>query len=217
MFLDDVRFATTGFVTHEEKGPMSVTLLTATELVIVDVVFGASAAAALRAGTPLGDLLAGQNSLQKSETRIPLSRLQSISWIDRENGVEITWLDDNQRRRRKTTYVSKPAARGQILEGLSEQLRYPLRIASAPAGIWRIAWSQLVGASLSVVLTVVFLYFWNSQEIARVQGGNIAIWLGPKGCALVGAVFVIACLASARRRLTPRPAQHCWKVRGTNK
>jgi tellurite resistance protein TehA-like permease len=74
-----------------------------------------------------------------------------------------------------------------------------------------------VGASLSVVLTVVFLYFWNSQEIARVQGGNIAIWLGPNGCALVGAVFVIACLASARRRLTPRPAQHCWKVRGTNK
>jgi hypothetical protein len=215
MFLDEVRNATTGFVRAEEKGPMSVSLVTPTEVVIVDIVFGPSAAARLRAGTPLAELLAGLNSLQKAETRIPLSGLQSLCWTDRENGVQITWLDEHQRLRRKTTYIAQENARVKLVDCVADQLGCRPQVTSSPAGFWRMAWSQLLGAALSVILTAVFLYFWDAEVIGRVGGGNIALWLGPKGCAAVGAAFFVACLVSAWRRLTPRPMQHCWRVRIT--
>jgi hypothetical protein len=213
--MNEVRFATTGFVTAEEKGPLSVSLVTPTELVIVDVLFGPSAAAWLKAGKPLGEVLGGLNSLQKAETRIPLSRLESICWIDREKGVRVMWLDESVRLHRKTTYISKPADRTQLLECLAVQLGSPLRVVATPAGIWKTAWSQLVGAMFSVVLCAAFLAMWDADAIGRAQGGNIALWLGPKGCALVGAAIFLACLISAWRRLSPRPMQHCWNLRCT--
>lgn len=72
--MSDVRFFTTGFVTAERTGPLSVTLLTPSQLIVVEVVFGAPAIAArLDAGEPVVDVLGGLNSLQKTETTIPVS------------------------------------------------------------------------------------------------------------------------------------------------
>jgi hypothetical protein len=211
--MSDVQFFTTGFVTAEWKGPLSVSLLTPTGLTVVEVVFGAPAIAArLDAGEPVADVLGELNSLQKTETTIPIDRLQSLTWVDGYNGIRISWQDDRGRMRRKTIYIASAAARTQLLENLAGRIAHRPHETMEPAGVLQLAWSQLLGAVLSVLLTVVFLLLWDVQRIAQVRGGRIALWLGPTGCALVGVAFLIGCLISAWRRLSPRPMEHCWSV-----
>jgi hypothetical protein len=211
--MSDVRFFTTGFVTPQRKGPLSVTLLTPTGLIVVEVVFGAPAIASrLGAGEPVVAVLDSLKSLQKTETIIPIERLQSVRWIDGQNATRIRWLDESGRTRRKTTSIAIAAHRTQLLEQLAAQIGHRPRETAEPAGIWSLAADQLGGAALTVVCMAVLLFLWDPQLIAGARGGRIVLWLGPIGCTLVVSLFVICLLLDAWRRLSPRPMEHCWTV-----
>lgn len=85
--LDPV-FLTTGYVTKEASGPLSVTALTPTHLLLAGFPWQAERVRAqLEAGEPLADVLGKLRSWQKVETRIPLEQVQSVSWIDDDLAV----------------------------------------------------------------------------------------------------------------------------------
>lgn len=211
--MEDVQFMTTGFVTAARKGPLSVVVLTPTELVLVEVIANGSAIASqLKRGDPVAEVLGGLNRLNKSEKRVAIDRIQSASWIEGQNGLRFVWLDEANRRRHKTTYISRPALRMELLEKLAIQIGTRPKETTKPAGVLSVAWSQFVGASIAVLGTVFIVVEWDPQMFAKARNGQLALWLGPTGCALVGAGIAVACLYSAWKRLVPRPIEHLWVV-----
>jgi hypothetical protein len=211
--MDNAQFLTTGFVTAAQKGPLSVTMLTPTELVIVEVISGGPAIAGrLQSGEPPADVLGSLSAFNRTEQRIPIARLQSAQWTEGHNGLRFSWIDEAGRVRHKTTQISRPAERTRLLEELATQLGHRPQETTKPAGVLAVAWSQLLGAVIAVVGTVFFVAMWDPQALAKIRNGHLALMLGPTGCMLVGSGIAVACLYSAWKRLVPRPVEHRWVV-----
>jgi hypothetical protein len=78
---------------------------------------------------------------------------------------------------------------------LQEAAGHRFREQQVPAGTWRLAWSQFLGAALSVLGTIFIVVWWDPKAIAGARGGQLALLLGPTGCALVGpSSWVASCL-----------------------
>ena len=209
--MSQIRFLTKGFVSTGHKGPLSITALTGSELLIVEIPFKThEVCGRLTRGDALEDILADLGSLQKTQTRIPVSGIASIRWIDGENDFRIEYLDENGRSRKKTTYISRRSDRPELIRQLEEVAGHRFREQQVPAGTWRLAWSQFLGAAMSVLGTLFLIVWWDPKAIAGARGGRLALLLGPTGCALVGVAFFVGCLVSAWRRLNPRPVEHRW-------
>lgn len=208
-----LRFLATGYASEGRQGPLSITAVTDDGLTVVDVPFKAhDVSARLARGEPLDAILAGLSSLRKSETRIPAACIRSIRWITSERDFRIEYVDDRGRTRHKTSQVSRNDHRAELIAQLERLLGHRFREQQVPAGVLRLAWAQLLGAVLSVFGTLFIVLFWDPRVIAGAKGGIIVLWLGPTGCALVGAGFLVACLIAAWRRLSPRPTEHRWTV-----
>jgi hypothetical protein len=211
--MNDLQFLTTGFVTAAQKGPLSVTMLTPTELVIVEVISGGPALVGrLNSGEPPADVLGSLSKFNRTERRIPVHRLQSAQWTEGYNELRFSWIDEGGRVRHKTTQISRPAERTQLLEELASQLGHRAQETTKPAGVMSVAWSQLLGAVIAVLGTVIFVAMWDPQDLAKIPNGHLALMLGPTGCTLAGSGIALACLYSAWKRLVPRPIEHRWVV-----
>jgi hypothetical protein len=207
--MDDVRFVTTGFVTKEAKGPLSITFVTPDELVVVDVLGNtALRAAELATGKTIDAVLKNLWSVQKTETRIPLARIKSLSWIDGYNAVRIDYQDPAHRRRSKTTYISQEAKRDALLAHIERQAGYTFRRRTKEAGFWKLAWSQMLGAVCVPMLGVVLIALWDPEFLSNQDHGWILLTLGPTGTAIATLCGGLACLVSAWRRVYPRPIEH---------
>jgi hypothetical protein len=80
--MSEIRYLTTGYVSTGRKGPLTVTAVTDSELIVVDVPFKThEVSAQLARGAALEAVLTGLSSINKSETRIPVARIQTIRWI----------------------------------------------------------------------------------------------------------------------------------------
>jgi hypothetical protein len=209
--MSEVRYLTTGYVSTGRKGPLTVTAVTDSELIVVDVPFKThEVSAQLARGAALEEVLAGLPSVNKSETRIPIARIQTVRWVSSQHDFRVAWQDGEGRTRNKTAYVSRNVHRTELVEQLESLLGHTFHHQQAPAGVLRIAWSQFVGALVALFGTMFLVIFWDPQVAAAARGGWIAILLGPTGCALVGAAIGGGCLVAAWRRLHPRPIEYRW-------
>lgn len=207
--MNDVRFVTTGYVTPQRTGPLSLTVLTPTELRIVEVLGNTrSIARNVREGASVAEVTCRISSLRKSETSIPLERIRSLRWVKRENGLRIDYDDEQGHSRKKTTYIQTDANRLQLVDHIERAIGHQFQRREEPAGFWKLAWSQMLGALLCVAGTVWIELMWDPKLLAQVRHGWIALKLGRVGCALVGLALLAGCLISAWRRVHPRPVEH---------
>ena len=211
--MDEISFVATGFVTARQKGPLTITLVRNDNLVVVEVAFGSVGVfAQLTAGAAVDEVLRKLSSFQKVETQIPLAGVRSIDGIEGQNGMTFEYTDSGGRNRRKTTHISDSEAREQLVRHLEARAGHAFQKTEEFAGVWRMAWSQLLGAVVSILLTVIVVVFWNPQAWARVRGGWLALWLGPTGCVFVGFCFLVGCLVSAWWRIRRWPSLYRWYV-----
>jgi hypothetical protein len=162
------------------------------------------------AGTPISEVTAGISSIRKLESTIPLDRIRSLHWLKHETALRINYDVDRGRSRTKTTYIQKHAIRLQLVELIEQAIGHQFQRREEPAGFWKLAWSQVFGATLSVAGTVAIELLWDPRMIAQVRNGWIVLKLGRVGCALFGLAFFVGCVMSAWRRLHPRPIEyHC--------
>ncbi len=209
--MSNVRYLTTGYVSTGRKGPLTVTAVTDSELVIVDVPFKThEVSAQLARGAALEEVLAGLSSINKSEVRIPVVRIQAVRWVSSQHDFRVAWQDAEGRARHKTAYVSRYVHRTELVEQLEALLGHKFHHQQAPAGVLRIAWAQFLGALLALFGTMFLVIFWDPQAVAAAHGGWIALRLGPSGCALLGAAIGVGCLVAAWKRLQPRPVEYRW-------
>lgn len=209
--MDNISFVTTGYVTRQRGGPLSITVLTDSELLITDILGKTSGIPhLLRAGTPPAEIVDRIPKLRKSETSIAIDRIRSLRWLKRETALRIDYDDEHGRNRRKTTHIQSDADRLQLIDRIEQAIGHQFQRREEPAGFWRIAWSQMLGAFASVAGTVTLELLWDPQMIAQVRHGWIALKLGRVGCGLVGLAFLVGCLIAAWWRVHPRPVEyHC--------
>ena len=209
--MDNIPFVATGYFTKQREGTFSITVLTPSELQIIEVLGNTKAVAQqIAAGTPIPEVTADISSMRKLESTIPLERIRSLRWLKQETGLRVSFDDEQGRNRSKTTYIQKHAIRLKLVDLMEQVIGHEFQRREEPAGFWKLAWAQVFGAALSVAGVVAIELLWDPQMIAQVRNGWIVLKLGRVGCALVGLAFLVGCFVSAWRRLHPRPIEyHC--------
>src|SRR5262249_55259103 len=129
--MNDIIFSSTGFV-RADKGPLWVTVLKPTHIMIIGIPFGShKIISRLAQGDPLMKVLSELSSFQKGETKIPLEGVRSIQWIEAESTV---------------------SCESRVISSFRTQRTFHERL--EPASPWKLAWAELLGAAISLVGTV---------------------------------------------------------------
>lgn len=209
----DAPFVTTGFVTPQPKGPLYITAVTATDLIVIGINYGSlPILERLQRGEQFENVVASLQALQKHEVVITFSKLQAIKWIEGETELQLMYENDRGRICRTPTLVATKTDREALLEVLQERVGHRFRQYEQPASFWRMAWSQMLGALVSALGTVFIYAIWDPQVIPGNGAGAIALFLGREGCFVVGCGFVVACLIAAWWRVRHRPIEYRWIV-----
>ena len=76
-----------------------------------------------------------------------------------------------------------------MLSAIENGLGRKLRREDKPAGIFRAAWLNIIGATLSMSVAILFYFAWNPANLPGGLKGLIVRKLGPTGCALIALAF----------------------------
>ena len=121
-------------------GPLSVTVLTPSELRITDVLGNTrQVAQQIAASEPVEELIVGISSLRKAETVISLHSIRSFRWIKRNTGLRIEYDDEQGRSLAKTTYIQKNAIRLQLVDLIEQVIGHQFQRRQEPTGFWKLA------------------------------------------------------------------------------
>ena len=209
--MNDLKFLTTGFVTEACTGPLSITSLTSTELVVNEVLSPTGLVLAeLEAGRPPDLVLQSVSKLSKTEVRIPLANLESAQWVEHLFGVKLAYQDSTGKLRSKTCYILDDSHRRELLARISEIRDRPFREETELPNKWKLAWAEILGIVFWTACTAYFIGWWDPAQIGQARAGRPLLWLGQTGCIILAVGWVIGCTFYAWRRIRRKTLRYRW-------
>jgi hypothetical protein len=204
------RFLATDYVREPGRGPLFITEVDHTSVSVVSVLFGAEEIRSkVCAGATVQAVVDQTKTFQRSVVRFPVSALREVSWFEARGDVVVRY-EDNGRRKKAITVINRSEDKSRLLECLQSKLARPFRSERTRAGILRVAWSHILGATVSMGGTLWLYTTWDPVLVAQVRhGGWLALAIGREGCAIVGAAFFLACCVCGWLAVR----KHHWRYR----
>lgn len=186
-------FVVIGYVRVTGEGPLSITEVDDTSITIVTLLYGADEVLLkLSRGVPLQTIVGELKNLQRTVVKFPTSALREVSWFEARSDVVFRYELDGKRKK-ATTYIHSATGRVGLMEVLQSRFPQPFRTEQIRAGIFQVAWSNILGAIVSLAGTVWMYLNWDPVQIARVRNGRLALAIGREGCAMIGVGIFVAC------------------------
>jgi hypothetical protein len=190
-----IKYLVASYVLETPGGPLSLTVVNDSSIKIVTVLFGQEEIRLkLASGATVETVHRQAKPLQLTVIEFPLNTLREISWFEGRSDVTFRYASDGKYKK-ATTHVAAATDRVGFLEYLQSRFDRPFQTEQARAGILQVAWSNLLGAVLSLVGTIWIYASWDPAQLARIRHGRLALAIGREGCAAIGlAIFVGCCI-----------------------
>lgn len=152
----------------------------------------------LHSGESIEKLIKWMQPFQHLIAQIPIQDLLALSWNDHTSDFTFTYTKDSKIKRFKV-FVNSDEARTTLLYILQSHFPFPFHYEQKSAGLFRVAWSYLVGTVFSIAMVIFFGFYWDASLFEKKGVFDwICMTLGQKGCTTVAAAFVIGTLYKAR-------------------
>ncbi len=200
-----IHFLATGYVGRDREGPLSITFVDDESIHVAAVLTGHSEIhRQIRAGIPITDIVAGLKLRKYSHTVFPIKSLESVTWNDYQHDVVFRY-EAGLKIRKAKTHIRSSGKRTRMLEELQNHFPRPFRYEDEPAGWFRAAWANLLGAVVSLAGTIFVQANWDPVMLAQMKDGWIALLLGRVGCVIVGMLFFFGCCYYGYKAMEKRP------------
>lgn len=200
-----IHFLATGYVSRDREGPLSITYIDDESIHVVAALTGHSEIRRqIRAGIPIADIVAGLKRGKHTHTLFPIKSLESVTWNDYQHDVVFRY-EDGMNIRKAKTHIRSSGKRTGMLEVLQNCFPRPFRYEEEPAGWFRAAWANLLGAVVSLAGTIFIQAMWDPAKFAQMKDGWIALLLGRVGCVFVGMLFFFGCCYYGYKAMEKRP------------
>jgi hypothetical protein len=188
-----IRFLVASYVLETPGGPLSLTAVDDSSIKIVTVLFGQEQIRLkLASGSSVETVRKEAKPLQLSVIEFPLIALREITWFEGRSDVTFRYESEGKFKK-ATTQIAATADRIGFLEYLQSRFDRPFQTEQARAGIFQVAWSNVLGAVISLVGSIWIYTTWDPAQLARIRHGRLALAIGREGCAAIGLAFFVGC------------------------